>query len=121
MSIRRLTVLEALRTLEAMAGQAILHIMPWSSLLCSICKMWKQPVGYCFICGSINPLNAELNPICLLLALFGAHHIPHVSRITVKGETLVIFFMEVLDACHNIRLVVIATVFDMSANNVKVF
>jgi hypothetical protein len=31
MSIRRLTVLEALRTLEAMAGQAILHIMPWSS------------------------------------------------------------------------------------------
>jgi hypothetical protein len=34
MSVRRLTVLEALRTLEAMAGQAILHIMPWSS--CSV-------------------------------------------------------------------------------------
>jgi hypothetical protein len=29
MSIRRLTVLEALRSLEAMAGQAILHIMTW--------------------------------------------------------------------------------------------
>ena len=28
-----------------------------------------------------NPLNAELNPICHLLALFGAHHILHVSRI----------------------------------------
>jgi len=27
-----------------------------------------------------NPLNAELNPICPLLALFGAHHILHVSR-----------------------------------------
>jgi hypothetical protein len=27
-----------------------------------------------------NPLNAELNPICSLLALFGAHHILHVSR-----------------------------------------
>jgi len=26
-----------------------------------------------------NPLNAELNPICHLLALFGAHHILHVS------------------------------------------
>jgi len=26
-----------------------------------------------------NPLNAELNPICLLLALFGAHHVLHVS------------------------------------------
>jgi len=28
----------------------------------------------------INPLNAEFNPICPLLALFGAHHILHVSR-----------------------------------------
>jgi len=32
----------------------------------------------------INPLNAELNPICHLLALLGAHHILHVSRIRVK-------------------------------------
>jgi hypothetical protein len=31
-----------------------------------------------------NPLNAELNPICHLLALLGAHHIVHVSRIRVK-------------------------------------
>jgi len=34
--------------------------------------------------GEINPLNAELNPICHLLALLGAHHILHVSRIRVK-------------------------------------
>jgi hypothetical protein len=32
-----------------------------------------------------NPLNAELNPICHLLALLGAHHILHVSRIRVKN------------------------------------
>jgi len=32
----------------------------------------------------INPLNAELNPICHLLALLGAHPILHVSRIRVK-------------------------------------
>jgi hypothetical protein len=32
----------------------------------------------------LNPLNAELNPICHLLALLGAHHILHVSRIRVK-------------------------------------
>ena len=32
----------------------------------------------------INPLNFELNTICHLLALLGAHHIPHVSRIRVK-------------------------------------
>jgi hypothetical protein len=32
----------------------------------------------------INPLNAELNPICHLLALLRAHHFLHVSRIRVK-------------------------------------
>jgi len=31
-----------------------------------------------------NPLNAKLNPICHLLALLGAHHILHISRIRVK-------------------------------------
>jgi hypothetical protein len=31
-----------------------------------------------------NPLNVELNPICHLLALLGAHHIFHVSRKMVK-------------------------------------
>jgi hypothetical protein len=35
-----------------------------------------------FLC--FNPLNAELNPICHLLALLGAHLILHVSRIRVK-------------------------------------
>ena len=32
----------------------------------------------------INPLNPELNPICYMLALLGAHHFLHVSRIRVK-------------------------------------
>ena len=31
-----------------------------------------------------NPLNAELNPICHLLALLGAHHIYRVSGIRVE-------------------------------------
>jgi hypothetical protein len=31
-------------------------------------------------------LNAELNPICHLLALLGAHHILHVSRVRVKNK-----------------------------------
>jgi len=31
-----------------------------------------------------NPLNAELNPNCHLLALLGAHHILHVSGLGVK-------------------------------------
>jgi len=32
----------------------------------------------------LNPLNPELNSICYLLALLGAHHFLHVSRIRVK-------------------------------------
>ena len=34
----------------------------------------------------VNPLNAELNPICHFLALLGAHPILHVSRIRVKPK-----------------------------------
>jgi len=37
---------------------------------------------------NINPLNPELNPICYLLALLGAHHFLHVSRIRVKSLIL---------------------------------
>jgi len=36
----------------------------------------------------VNPLNPELNPTCYLLALLGAHHFLHVSRIRVKSLTL---------------------------------
>jgi len=36
----------------------------------------------------INPLNAELNPICHQLALLGAHHIFHISRIRVKQASI---------------------------------
>jgi len=43
----------------------------------------------------INPLNAELNPICHLLALLGAHHIFHFSRIRVKSKH---------DSVHNLHL-----------------
>ena len=35
-----------------------------------------------------NPLKPELNSICYLLALLGAHHFLHVSRIRVKLLTL---------------------------------
>jgi len=40
-----------------------------------------------FICcprETVNPLNPELNPICYLLAILGAHNFLHVSRIRVK-------------------------------------
>ena len=39
----------------------------------------------------LNPLNPELNSICYLLALLGAHHFLHVSRIRVN-QLLYCFF-----------------------------
>ena len=36
---------------------------------------------------AINPLNAELNPICYLLALLGVHFL-HVSSVRVKSLIL---------------------------------
>jgi len=39
---------------------------------------------------TFNPLNAELNPICYLLALLRAHHFLHVSRIRVKPGRIIL-------------------------------
>ena len=46
----------------------------------------SQPVNHGCINHDhiINPLKLELNLICHLLALLGAHHFLHVSRIRVK-------------------------------------
>ena len=44
--------------------------------------MWADTIKL-----SINPLNAELNPICCLLSLL-VHHFLHVSRIRVISLTL---------------------------------
>ena len=38
----------------------------------------------------VNPLNAELNPIRHLLALVGARHIVHVSRMKVNDVTKIV-------------------------------
>ena len=44
----------------------------------------KFDMPFYFTVTVINPLNPELNPICYLLALLGAHHFLHVRRIRVK-------------------------------------
>jgi hypothetical protein len=48
-----------------------------------------NPVHY-FAYYFFNPLNADLNPICHLLALLGAHPILHISRIRVKVHFIII-------------------------------
>jgi hypothetical protein len=52
-------------------------------------KIWKIILKVC-----LNPLNAQLNPICHLLALLGAHHILDVSRLRVN---LFNFFLAILN------------------------
>jgi len=47
---------------------------------------WSRLEGHILVW--VNRLNPELNPICYLLALLGAHHFLHVSRIRVKSLTL---------------------------------
>jgi hypothetical protein len=50
-------------------------------VLCSLVDMNLLQIGI-----NSNPLNTELNPICHLLALLGAHHILHVSRVRVNMQ-----------------------------------
>ena len=48
------------------------------------CENFKQIETFKNFLYLINPLNPELNPICYLLALLGAYHFLHFSRIRVK-------------------------------------
>ena len=60
-------------------------------LFCAAPEMWYDTLPFTLhhsvhheLKTYINPLNTELNPICYLLALVGAHHIVHVSRVRLK-------------------------------------
>jgi len=66
----------------------------------------------------VNPLNAELNPICRLVALLGAHHIFHVSRIKVKGNFSP-FNAELNPICHLLALLAAHHIFHVSRIRIK--
>jgi hypothetical protein len=53
-------------------------------------EFWsKRGIPFAITVHILNPLNAELNPICCLLALLGAHHFLHVSRIMVNKAYII--------------------------------
>jgi len=60
------------------------------SLLCLLdIRVFDKQISYFLLqsgvlYGFFNPLSPELNPICYLLVLLGAHHFLHVSRIRVR-------------------------------------
>jgi len=61
---------------------------PWSYQLAEFSLVSRSVTEICLwtttVYYGINPLNPKLNPICYLLALLGAHHFLHVSKIRVK-------------------------------------
>ena len=89
-----------IRPITRLSLLAVLCENFWCAKLCVLCAVgnwWVQntvwPFAYRYANPLwkenkfINPLNAELNPICYLLALL-AHHFLHVSRIRVKSLTI---------------------------------
>jgi len=58
----------------------------------------------------LNPLNAELNPICHLLALLGAHPIFHINRIRVKLPTFLGAFAKLRKAAVSLVMSVCLSV-----------
>jgi len=79
-SVHRSKKPKVLQTPKRMNVSEILHYLPEKSIVCT-----RMPVC------KINPLKAELNPICHLLALLGAHLIFHISRIRVKLNSIKTF------------------------------
>jgi len=70
--------------LANITDRLIIHVLTVANNIEKTVKLYSK---YSTQLG-INPLNPELNPICYLLALLGAHHFLHVSRIRVKLLTL---------------------------------
>jgi len=65
------------------ASHLLLTVSRKFFLVCKAVEKWNYFSPYS---AEFNLLSAKLNPICHLLALLGAHHILHVSRIRVKNE-----------------------------------
>ena len=73
--------------------------------------LWRESriefILFSLVCKSriqFNPLNAELNPICHLLALLGGPTIVIVSRLRVNTKTWMIYgFFSKLCVCRSVR------------------
>jgi hypothetical protein len=66
-----------LRTIALLYGNRAWKIINWNEVLdARILAIFST----LYMTHTFNPLKAELNPICPLLALFGAHYILHVGR-----------------------------------------
>jgi len=84
--IQKYTILVNLKSAKPFKAFLTFHTARSFTAALNRTELWnllsqKNPIH---ILNDIKPLNPELNPICYLLALLGAHHFLHVSRIRVK-------------------------------------
>ena len=77
--------LPVVRVCTALSREAILNTLKYFIIILIV------STNYIFVHlldnKVFNPSNAELNHICRLLALLGAHHILHVRRVRVKRRS----------------------------------
>jgi len=77
----------------------------YSLLRITVKIKWHHKFKFNVVSIYDNPFNAELNPICHLLALLGAHHILHVSRVRVNQFLLLRQSVDsVTDQCENDKI-----------------
>ena len=79
---------------SVMNKRSIRYFLHTSINRIGLCDWWRQTMQFTVhvqtglamfeLRAAVNPLNTELNPICHLMALLGAHHILHISRIGFK-------------------------------------
>jgi len=79
--------LSALRLSRVSYPSSIAARSGFGTMTISEAAVPSQPHCTSLVQTQVNPLNRELNPICCLLALLGANHFLHVSRIKVKSLT----------------------------------
>jgi hypothetical protein len=79
--VRAMLVCVCGKNLNIVSIGAVSSVVYTSNICSCQNKFFSFPVA---VNNSINPLNAELNSVCPLLALLGAHHILYVSRIRVR-------------------------------------
>jgi len=83
--------LDVSRTSDGLPAIGHVIISAWNYTKLTILSAYNQKYylsHFMQLQNPVNPLNAELNPICHLLALLGVHHFLHISRIRVKSLTL---------------------------------
>jgi hypothetical protein len=76
----------------------VLQTAPWLSRHSQIKKNLDS------YCVKFIPLNAKLNPTCHLLALLGARHILHVSRVRVKAVFAIRSRWSFGSTCYSLKL-----------------